>query len=84
MYREAYAEINLRNIEYNVKSIINKYNDFQYYFGVVKADSYGHGALKTVEYILNGGVNYLVVALLEEALELRKNIKKLLFYVLEW
>ena len=83
MYREAYAEINLRNIEYNVKSIINKYNDFQYYFGV-KADSYGHGALKTVEYILNGGVNYLVVALLEEALELRKNIKKLLFYVLEW
>ncbi|MCM1371096.1 MAG: alanine racemase [Clostridium sp.] len=71
MYRNTYAEINLENIEYNVHEIISKYNKFNYYFGVVKADSYGHGALETVDAIIKGGVNYLVVALLEEALELR-------------
>lgn len=72
MYRNTYAEINLTNIEHNVKEIINKYNKFNYYFGVVKSDCYGHGAIKTTNAIIKGGVNYLVVALLEEALELRK------------
>ncbi len=72
MYRNTYAEINLTNVEHNVQEIINKYNNFDYYFGVVKADCYGHGALETTNAIIKGGVNYLVVALLEEALELRK------------
>ena len=75
MYRNTYAEINLNNIEYNVKTVINKYNNFKYYFGVVKADCYGHGAIKTTLSIIKGGVNYLAVALLEEALELRKVYK---------
>lgn len=77
MYRDTYAEINLGNIEYNVKTIINHYSKFKYYFGVVKADCYGHGALETTESIIKGGVNYLVVALLEEALELRKKYKEI-------
>ena len=71
MFRNTYAEINLENIKYNVEKIISKYNQFNYYFGVVKADCYGHGALETINAIINGGVNYLVVALLEEAIELR-------------
>ncbi len=75
--RDTYAEIHLGNIEYNVRSIIQKYNQYQYYFGVVKADSYGHGALETAGAIINGGVNYLVVALLEEALELREKYKEI-------
>lgn len=77
MYRNTYAEINLNHIEYNVKSIIEKYNHFQYYFGVVKANCYGHGALESTEYIIKGGVNYLAVATLDEALELRKKYKKI-------
>lgn len=77
MYRDTYAEINLGSIEYNVKTIVNYYNNFKYYFGVVKADCYGHGALKTVESMIKGGVNYLVVALLEEALELRTKYKEI-------
>lgn len=77
MYRDTYAEINLGNIGYNVKTIINYYSNFKYYFGVVKADCYGHGAIKTTESIIKGGVNYLVVALLEEALELRKKYQEI-------
>lgn len=77
MYRNTYAQIHLKSIEHNVKSIISKYNNFNYYFGVVKADCYGHGALETVNSIIQGGVNYLVVALLEEALELRKRYKQI-------
>lgn len=81
MFRNTYAEINLNNITYNVKKVINKYNSFNYYFGVVKADCYGHGALETTDAIIKGGVNYLVVELLEEALEIRKNTRKYQYFV---
>lgn len=74
MYRNTYVEINLKNIENNVRSLINKYNGYKYYFGVVKADCYGHNNIKTVEAIIRGGCNYLAVATLEEALEIRKSI----------
>lgn len=74
MYRNTYVEINLKNIENNVKNLINKYNDYKYYFGVVKADSYGHNNIKTVKAIIKGGCNYLAVATLEEALEIRQQI----------
>lgn len=74
MYRNTYAEINLNNIETNVKTLIDNYNDYKYYFGVVKADCYGHDDIKTVESIIKGGCNYLAVATLDEALEIRKKI----------
>lgn len=75
IYRNTYVEINLKNIEYNVKKLISQYNDYQYYFGVVKADCYGHNDIKTVEAIIKGGCNYLAVATLEEALTIRKYLK---------
>lgn len=40
MYRDTYAEINLKEIEYNVKFIIHKYNNFKYYFDAVKVNGY--------------------------------------------
>ena len=75
MYRNTYVEINLKNIENNVKKLINKYDDYKYYFGVVKADCYGHYGPETVEAIIRGGCNYLAVATLDEALEIRESIK---------
>ena len=63
--RRTYTEINLTNITENVKKIIKKYNNYKYYFGVVKADSYGHDGLETVKAIIDGGCNYLAVATLE-------------------
>ena len=74
MYRNTYVEVNLKNIENNVKTLIQQNNNYKYYFGVVKADCYGHYNIKTVQAIIKGGCNYLAVATLEEALEIRKNI----------
>jgi len=71
MYRNTYAEINLKNIKYNVNKIINTYNNYKYYIGVVKADSYGHNTEKVVKAIIDGGCNYLAVSSLDEALEVR-------------
>lgn len=77
MYRNTYIEVSLDNIESNVKKLIQKYNNYKYYFGVVKADCYGHNDIKTVEAVIRGGCNYLAVATLEEALEIRKYIKEI-------
>jgi len=74
MYRNTYVQINLKNIETNVKTLVNRYNDYKYYFGVVKADCYAHNGIETVQAIIKGGCNYIAVATLDEALEIRKNI----------
>ena len=52
LYRKTYAEIYLKNIEENIKKITNKFSDYKYYFGVIKADSYGHGDIETAESII--------------------------------
>lgn len=75
MHRNTYVEINLNNIKYNVKTLINKYNNYKYYFGVVKADSYGHNGISVIKAIIDAGCNYLAVATLDEALIIRKKIK---------
>ncbi len=77
MYRKTYVKVNLSHIKYNVQLLINKYSSYQYYFGVVKADCYGHHDLEVVKTILDAGCNYLAVATLEEALKIRKEIKNI-------
>ena len=72
MHRHTYVEVNLNNIKNNIKKIINKCNNYDYYFGVVKADSYGHYSNKVIKSIIDAGINYLAVATLDEALEIRK------------
>ncbi|MBR3523145.1 MAG: alanine racemase [Bacilli bacterium] len=71
MYRNTYIEVNLNNIENNIKKIIKCCPGYKYYFGVAKANCYGHG-LSAIEPMIRGGVNYLAVATLDEALEIRK------------
>lgn len=73
--RNTYVEIYLNNIKENVETIIKKFPNYRYYFGVVKADCYGHYSNKVVKAIIAGGCNYLAVSSLEEALEIRKDIK---------
>lgn len=74
-YRQTYVEVNLKQIEKNISKIIKKYNDYKYYFGVVKADCYGHDTNRVVKSVIKGGCNYLAVSSLEEALQIRKSIK---------
>lgn len=75
MYRNTYLEINLKNIEENVRNIVKNNIGYKYYFGVVKADCYGHDDIQTVKSIIKGGCNYLCVATLEEAIQIRKALK---------
>lgn len=71
--RDTYLEINLKHLTKNVKTLIKIHPDYQYYFGVVKADCYGQGgSAKPVRAIVQAGCNYLAVATLDEALEIRK------------
>ena len=74
-YRNTYVEINSNNLFNNIKKIINKYNDYNYYIAVVKASCYGHNNLDIIQKIIDAGCNYLAVATLDEALEIR-NIYK--------
>lgn len=73
--RKTFCEVNLKNLKSNIEKIINKYNNYSYYFGVVKADCYGHGDLSSIQHIIDGGCNYLAVATLREALFIRDNYK---------
>lgn len=69
-----YIIINTKNLINNVKSITEKYNNYEYYIAVIKANAYGHG-LKIANYLENTKINYLAVSTLEEAIKLR-NINK--------
>lgn len=75
--RNTYMEIYPNKLECNLKKIINKYNNYDYYFGVIKADCYGTGNVENVKSILSGGCNYLAVATYEEAIHIRKNFKEI-------
>ena len=83
MYRKTYVEVNIDNLKNNVKNIINYYNNYEYYFGVVKGNCYGHGTTYVINELIESGVNYLAVSSLEEALEARKINKKIPILSLE-
>ena len=72
MYRNTYALINTTNIKKNVESIIQRYNNYPSYFGVVKADCYGHNGRRVIDAIIDGGCNYLCVSSLDEGMNIRK------------
>lgn len=81
MYRNTYAQIDTKKIMENAKYITSTY-DFKYYFGVVKYNAYGHG-IAIINSLIKGGVNYLAVATLDEAIDIRKEFPKIPILVLE-
>ena len=72
MYRNSYIEINVNHLRHNVEEIIKKYPDYQYYFGVVKGNAYGHSD-KIAKYLVESGINYFAISSLEEGISLRKD-----------
>lgn len=82
MYRKTYIKIDTNILKQNIKLLINKYNSYKYYIGIVKANAYGHGDY-IVNDIINSGINYLAVSSLEEAISIRKYNKKIPILVLE-
>ena len=82
MYRNTYAEINIDNLQNNVKQIIKKYPEYDYYFGVVKGNAYGHSD-KICKYLVESGINYFAISSLEEAISLRNDEVKIPILCLE-
>src|SRR5690625_1976304 len=72
LYRRTWAEIDLKAIKHNVREIKGTLPADTKIFAVVKANGYGHGAVQVAKAALEAGADYLAVALLEEALELRE------------
>lgn len=72
-YERVIAEINLDNIAYNMANIRKAVNKDTSIMAVVKADAYGHGAVEVAKTALYNGANWLGVAIIDEAIELRKN-----------
>ena len=67
----SWAEIDLGAIAANVQAIRRQIGATVQMMAVVKANAYGHGALPVARQALACGADYLGVACLEEALELR-------------
>ncbi len=76
MYKEAlrpaWTEINLTNAAFNIKNIKSKVGPGVRIMGIIKADGYGHGAVKMAEVLLENGIASFGVATLEEAITLRE------------
>ncbi|GAA7943843.1 alanine racemase [Helicobacter pylori] len=74
--RASFVEVNTASLRHNfsaVKSIVPK---GACVMAVVKANAYGAGAIKASEIFLQEGANYLGVATLDEALELRSHFSQ--------
>ena len=85
--RNTYLEVNLKNLGKNIKTLLKIHPDYQYYFGVVKADCYGQGgSSRPIRTMIQVGLNYLAVATLDEALDMievevpQKGDKKLVIH----
>ncbi|MBR7082155.1 MAG: alanine racemase [Oscillospiraceae bacterium] len=68
-----WAEISLKNIAHNFRELSNAVGDGVKVLGVVKANAYGHGAVQIAAALLEAGCQYLAVATVGEAAELREN-----------
>lgn len=70
-----YNIINVKNVQQNINTIKEKYNNYEYYMAVVKANCYGMGyeeICKNIEH----QISYFVVTTLDEAINLRKIVSK--------
>lgn len=72
IYRPLEARIDLDAIRRNVRFLISRLEDGCRLMAVVKANAYGHGDVEASRAALDGGAYCLGVALLEEAVKLRK------------
>ena len=79
MYKEAlrpvWAEIDLNNLRYNIKNIAARVKGNAgntEIIGVIKADAYGHGAIRVAQALREAGVKTFAVATLHEAIALRE------------
>ena len=72
IHRPAAVYVDLAAIRQNIKEEIKHLAPGQKLFAVVKANAYGHGAVRVAQEAVKVGVSGFCVAILDEALELRQ------------
>lgn len=82
MKRKTAVHVNLGAIAANVRSTVDHLPKGTQMFAVVKANGYGHGAVPVARIAAANGATGFCVAVLDEALELRKHDIKLPILVL--
>ncbi len=71
--RNTYLEIDTKAIKYNIESIQKHVGEGVSLFPVIKADAYGTGVASTKEALAQTGIKTVVVAIVDEALELKRS-----------
>ena len=71
--KRTWAEISLDNLTHNFETIRRQVGPKAKLLGVVKADAYGHGAVRVAKHLERLGAGYLAVSNLDECEELRVN-----------
>ena len=69
--RRTWAEIDLDALAHNYRRLRQHIGPDVKFLGVVKADAYGHGAIRVAEVLEKRGADYLAVSSIDEAMELR-------------
>ena len=70
--RPTRVEIDLDSIAYNIHQIRKKVGNKTKIMAVMKANAYGHGAVEVAKVAIDAGAQWLAVALVEEAIQLRE------------
>jgi alanine racemase len=70
--RPTWVEIDLDHLKNNIEEVRRVTDKNALVTAVIKADAYGHGALKVIDTLLENGADRLAVAALNEALEIRE------------
>lgn len=70
--RRTWAEVSLRQLEYNYKALRELLPQGCRFMGMVKSNAYGHGSVQISKQLEKLGADYLGVACVEEAVTLRE------------
>ncbi len=71
--RPTIAEIDLSALRHNLEQVRKRIGHEGEIFAVVKADAYGHGAVRVARTLYSEGIRFFGVATAEEGIELREN-----------
>ena len=73
LLRRTWADIDLDLLSHNYNALRGALPQKTKFLGVVKADAYGHGAGPMAHALISMGAEYLAVATIEEAVQLRRD-----------
>ncbi|NJL01841.1 MAG: alanine racemase [Spirulinaceae cyanobacterium SM2_1_0] len=71
-YQRAWVEIDLAALQHNTQQLRQWLQPNVQLMAVVKADAYGHGAIRVAETVLAAGASWLAVATSQEGIQLRR------------